>query len=1154
MADPFSIAGSAVGVTSLGLTVCQGLLQYYRAYKDYEDDVLRMCTSVNGLQQTLHVLDSILRENTLIGEAVTKVEENILACEEGIKKLNQKLAKVREANVPSNVSGKVWIQLRRALYPFKESTMAKFREILADLRDGLSFSLSTLEIYTNGEFLKRFDGLQDQVMVTSNITVKVHNDLVTVGKNVTEVGAGVDALQKEVASHHTGDRQQKIFEWLSSPDPSSNHNAAYRIRQQATGLWLIESPKLINWKVTKPSLLWLHGIPGCGKTILCSGVISDIEGYCQSQLGHAFAYFYFDFNDVNKKRHGNFLRSMVTQFSLQSTNSSDVLSRLYRECQDGMKAPDIDKLAQVLHTLLGGFEHAYIVLDALDECQEQKQLLEMVEKMYHLPSKNVSVFVTSRKEPDIEASLRSLDADEICTRNAQVDADIKLHVREQLQNDPKLKSFPEDIKEEVQSVLIDGSHGMFRWAVCQLDELRKCVKIPQLRRTLNSLPKTLDATYDRILCSIEEVHSEDAHLVLQWLAFSARPLTLREIAEVIAVNFTGDLPKLDIENRLLNPHGILQICSSLITLSTKPGGWSDLIYDEDRSEVRLAHYSVKEYLVSDRIRAATARKYSISNMAAHELIAETCLAYLLHFDNPEIISDNNLEEYPLLAYSAVHWPVHALILDGKPYDTKVDILTHELLDPNRKSMNSWLCVYNPDRLASGHYRDGKFLLNRSSDQLDRIIRHSPLYFASLLGLSKAAQRLLDNGVDVNAKGGRMACALGAASYNGHESIVRLLLDRGANFYFRDGCPEFPLEAASVQTHVNFTLYKGVLEAAVIRGHESIVRLLLDRELGLSYHDSTIQSAFSLGQGRIANLLLSYHAEVNKYREVLESALRAVSYNDPDNIVKLLLHRGAGIGFDVGPCDSALQAACFMRHKNWVQLSLNHHADVAGKSETGQTALHFAALIGDEEIVDTLLKKGADIHAEDEHGWTPGLLAFTEGRTVADSSLLGDIHSALALKGRLGLLPSRWVSPIYNRGTIICDNGKTAVREDGRSIDLDLEPLQLFANHPLPATQHISYFEVSILDEGSESIVCIGLAHRLSHWESLPGWDIGSWGHHGDDGQKFGESGQGTLYGPTFGTGDVVGCGVDFHTRTIFFTKNGKNLGKSRISPDALTAL
>ena len=87
------------------------------------------------------------------------------------------------------------------------------------------------------------------------------------------------------------------------------------------------------------------------------------------------------------------------------------------------------------------------------------------------------------------------------------------------------------------------------------------------------------------------------------------------------------------------------MCSSLITLSSNPSKWSDLAFYHESEEVRLAHYSVKEYLVSDRVRVGAAKKYSISEIAANTLIAETCLAYLLHFGNFEAIRYKMLEEY-----------------------------------------------------------------------------------------------------------------------------------------------------------------------------------------------------------------------------------------------------------------------------------------------------------------------------------------------------------------------------------------------------------------------------------------------------------------------------------------------------------------------------
>lgn len=71
---------------------------------------------------------------------------------------------------------------------------------------------------------------------------------------------------------------------------------------------------------------------------------------------------------------------------------------------------------------------------------------------------------------------------------------------------------------------------------------------------------------------------------------------------------------------------------------------------------------------------------------------------------------------------------------------------------------------------------------------------------------------------------------------------------------------------------------------------------------------------------------------------------------------------------------------------------------------------------------------------------------------------------------------------------------------------------------------------------------VGLSEKNVSLNRLPGWDQTSYGYHGDDGNFFASSGKGVEYGPTFTTGDVIGCGLNFVTREIFFTKNGQHLG------------
>lgn len=89
-----------------------------------------------------------------------------------------------------------------------------------------------------------------------------------------------------------------------------------------------------------------------------------------------------------------------------------------------------------------------------------------------------------------------------------------------------------------------------------------------------------------------------------------------------------------------------------------------------------------------------------------------------------------------------------------------------------------------------------------------------------------------------------------------------------------------------------------------------------------------------------------------------------------------------------------------------------------------------------------------------------------------------------------------------------------------------------------------YFEVKIVSkaENHKSLVGIGICNRDVPLDRLPGWDKESYGYHGDDGFFFPCSGKGLPYGPTFGSGDVVGCGINFAKRKLFFTKNGEHLG------------
>ena len=59
---------------------------------------------------------------------------------------------------------------------------------------------------------------------------------------------------------------------------------------------------------------------------------------------------------------------------------------------------------------------------------------------------------------------------------------------------------------------------------------------------------------------------------------------------------------------------------------------------------------------------------------------------------------------------------------------------------------------------------------------------------------------------------------------------------------------------------------------------------------------------------------------------------------------------------------------------------------------------------------------------------------------------------------------------------------------------------------------------------------------------LIGWVNNSWGYHSDNGNFFDSSKYGKLYGPSFTTGDTIGCCFNYINNMIFYTKNGVHLG------------
>jgi hypothetical protein len=194
--------------------------------------------------------------------------------------------------------------------------------------------------------------------------------------------------------------------------------------------------------------------------IYSSTIIQEVTLGYDSDPAVAVAYFYFDFNDSEKQRHENLVRSLIVQLAMQSEKTPECLNALFARNQDGQQQPTIDALVLILQHLLRDFKQVFLIFDALDECKEREELLSLIESIVAWEVENVHILATSRREKEIEDSLKPLITGEICIQSALVNADIRTHICERLQSDAKLKRLPADVKLEIERTLMKGAQGM----------------------------------------------------------------------------------------------------------------------------------------------------------------------------------------------------------------------------------------------------------------------------------------------------------------------------------------------------------------------------------------------------------------------------------------------------------------------------------------------------------------------------------------------------------------------------------------------------------------------------------------------------------------------------------------------------------------------
>jgi hypothetical protein len=262
-------------------------------------------------------------------------------------------------------------------------------------------------------------------------------------------------------NYDVGEHGEKIVKWLSAPDTSVDHTHSLGMKTEKTGSWLLENDQYREWKRTTGSSFWMYGIAGCGKTILSSTVIEDLAKYSNQDLSLAVAYYYFKGDDGHKSSSSGMLRSILKQLFDRGKRTSNVFEQLI---SDGDQKPSPEQLLSVLKDLVSEFRDVYIVLDAIDECQDLQSLFDVFEEFEKWTEGHIHLIFTSRELKDIKEFVEDMSMKIFLVRLSAevVKQDIRMYIRDRLRTDRNLKRWRNHpkVQEEIEQSLVEKSDGM----------------------------------------------------------------------------------------------------------------------------------------------------------------------------------------------------------------------------------------------------------------------------------------------------------------------------------------------------------------------------------------------------------------------------------------------------------------------------------------------------------------------------------------------------------------------------------------------------------------------------------------------------------------------------------------------------------------------
>jgi hypothetical protein len=267
--------------------------------------------------------------------------------------------------------------------------------------------------------------------------------------------AGVAQVQSKI------DKQEdkQILNWLTTTDYGPLHHEYCKRREVGTGYWLLEQKEFQDWLTGINHVLFCHGIPGAGKTILASLVISHLSSKFQGDSEIGIASIYCNFKRQEDQDFERLLASLLKQLAGGRDCLLESTKELYREHFIRRTQPTPEELMIELECVISQYSETFIIIDALDECQ-LSGLNRLFSKLFSFQKDHrMRILATSRPIPEITDWFNDINGIKLEIRADM--SDITKFIDARMELLPNVARRNPTLKEEIKAGISEAVDGMY---------------------------------------------------------------------------------------------------------------------------------------------------------------------------------------------------------------------------------------------------------------------------------------------------------------------------------------------------------------------------------------------------------------------------------------------------------------------------------------------------------------------------------------------------------------------------------------------------------------------------------------------------------------------------------------------------------------------